>query len=584
MNNEQSPSPSSDPSSPLARGQFFLDSTVHGLGRLDIDLNALQGLIVDPECSVITTSQSIEWLQTNFHAKEDGSLPRNLLHHHYHHYCQARRLTSVTGATFGKLVRTVFPEMRIRRLGNRGQSRYHYCGLAPRETSPYFQDYRNYETERMKRKCASNGIPPSEQEITSMAAATSVRAAPERTAISESLADDRAMGMMGLDLDRPIKDEDEPTMHGFDGEMSTLADFTPDPQMFKDSFAAWHCPVRNSPRSRESILSERGSVPVQFPDKPWTSLPAHVSADDVKALMDNYKAHLIELIDLVYQTNFPEIESMGCRFWQTLPSSADRLLECTEVINLIALWDDIFYTTVVQILLPTVTMSVQGQLTVAIRDFAKGLERWQTTALAGRPNALLTQKLEVASMCASCLRGQTSLNHLAQAARAVLQNEEVVGQMVIDWGHVDFGDVEAQARWAFGNEDMDLLKNLYTGLTELLEEVPVLEDYVDWLDNLVEDYISNKADLQSAVEELGTFMLRWSFLTALIIRDLTLRSAVSFGHFHLMRLLFDEYILHMVETYKKTLFTQELQQKALGLQPPSASMMMMNPTPGMSPE
>ena len=35
--------------------------------------------------------------------------------------------------------------------------------------------------------------------------------------------------------------------------------------------------------------------------------------------------------------------------------------------------------------------------------------------------------------------------------------------------------------------------------------------------------------------------------SSLIIRDLTLRSAASFGSFHLIRLLFDEYMFYLVE-------------------------------------
>jgi hypothetical protein len=43
------------------------------------------------------------------------------------------------------------------------------------------------------------------------------------------------------------------------------------------------------------------------------------------------------------------------------------------------------------------------------------------------------------------------------------------------------------------------------------------------------------------------FLLRWSMYSSLVIRDLTLRSAPSFGSFHLMRLLYDEYLLYLVE-------------------------------------
>ena len=37
------------------------------------------------------------------------------------------------------------------------------------------------------------------------------------------------------------------------------------------------------------------------------------------------------------------------------------------------------------------------------------------------------------------------------------------------------------------------------------------------------------------------------FNSSLTIRDLTLRSAASFGSFHLIRLLFDEYMFYIVE-------------------------------------
>ena len=40
---------------------------------------------------------------------------------------------------------------------------------------------------------------------------------------------------------------------------------------------------------------------------------------------------------------------------------------------------------------------------------------------------------------------------------------------------------------------------------------------------------------------------RWIFGSSLAIRDLTLRSAASFGSFHLIRLLFDEYVVYALE-------------------------------------
>lgn len=42
-------------------------------------------------------------------------------------------------------------------------------------------------------------------------------------------------------------------------------------------------------------------------------------------------------------------------------------------------------------------------------------------------------------------------------------------------------------------------------------------------------------------------MLLLLLLSSMVIRDLTLRSAASFGSFHLIRLLYDEYMYYLVE-------------------------------------
>jgi phage/plasmid-associated DNA primase len=54
------------------------------------------------------------------------------MYEHYKAYCTANELQPVNSATFGKLLRVVFPDLKTRRLGVRGQSKYHYCGIRVR--------------------------------------------------------------------------------------------------------------------------------------------------------------------------------------------------------------------------------------------------------------------------------------------------------------------------------------------------------------------------------------------------------------------------------------------------------------------
>lgn len=61
------------------------------------------------------------------------------MYEHYKTHCIARQLTPVNSATFGKLIRVVFPELKTRRLGVRGQSKYHYCGIRVKPSSESHQ-------------------------------------------------------------------------------------------------------------------------------------------------------------------------------------------------------------------------------------------------------------------------------------------------------------------------------------------------------------------------------------------------------------------------------------------------------------
>lgn len=59
----------------------------------------------------------------------DYSILRSTIYDQYTAVCKGFRVRPINPASFGKFIRTVFPDIKTRRLGNRGASRYHYCGL-----------------------------------------------------------------------------------------------------------------------------------------------------------------------------------------------------------------------------------------------------------------------------------------------------------------------------------------------------------------------------------------------------------------------------------------------------------------------
>lgn len=96
----------------------------------------------------------------------------------------------------------------------------------------------------------------------------------------------------------------------------------------------------------------------------------------------------------------------------------------------------------VDVLIPDVLRPIPSSLTQAIRNFAKNLESWLTSAMTGCPDKIVQIKIGAVSAFSQTLRRYTSLNHLAQAARAVLQNSSQIAQMLNDLNRVDFHNVQ----------------------------------------------------------------------------------------------------------------------------------------------
>lgn len=78
----------------------------------------------------------MQWLVDNYETAEGVSLPRSTLYSHYLRHCHEHKLEPVNAASFGKLIRSVFLGLRTRRLGTRGNSKYHYYGIRVKPTSP----------------------------------------------------------------------------------------------------------------------------------------------------------------------------------------------------------------------------------------------------------------------------------------------------------------------------------------------------------------------------------------------------------------------------------------------------------------
>lgn len=69
------------------------------------------------------------WLLQNCEANATAVVPRNKIYASYAHTCCQHGIYPSSSTNFGRLIKILYPNLTIRRLGVKGQAKYHYCGI-----------------------------------------------------------------------------------------------------------------------------------------------------------------------------------------------------------------------------------------------------------------------------------------------------------------------------------------------------------------------------------------------------------------------------------------------------------------------
>ncbi|XP_054160058.1 transcription factor RFX4-like, partial [Oppia nitens] len=472
-----------------------------------------------------STPATLIWLEDNYELAEGVCIPRSVLYMHYVDFCGNNNVQPVNAASFGKIIRQQFPQLTTRRLGTRGQSRYHYYGIAIRETSVYYQS-------SYSKKSGQNNVDPLKREA-------------------------------------------------------------------RENINKQSIPTTISSRSRTATM-----LP-QFPNLKDVILHSSLDKDKISTFLMMYRTHCQRILDTVIRANFDEVQTFLLHFWQGVPPHLSPILECNSVINLIGVCDSILYKTIANVLLPSVLQTLPESLTKMMKQFASELDSWLRMSLYNLPETLRSVKLELARRFGQVLRRQTSLNHLSQALRMVVNNTDITLQMLRDWRTIDVQNICANIFADYfniennttvdngdNNDVMDdndtncndddtcasgvgaddnnsntrintnnsnrscnskikLISKFCEQFEHLLEEEAQIENYLEWLESIVHKcvlYPSLKCTNTSTLRRYSRhFLLLWSAFGSRVIQDMTLQSAQSFGSFHLLRLMFDDYVLYLVE-------------------------------------
>ncbi|XP_030410100.1 DNA-binding protein RFX6 [Gopherus evgoodei] len=318
-----------------------------------------------------------------------------------------------------------------------------------------------------------------------------------------------------------------------------------------------------------SLSSKTGTLLPEFPSAQHLVLQGCISKEKVDTLIMMYKTHCQCVLDNAINGNFEEIQHFLLHFWQGMPDHLLPLLENPVIIDIFCVCDSILYKVLTDVLIPATMQEMPESLLADIRTFAKNWEQWVVSSLENLPEALADKKLPIARRFVSSLKRQTSFLHLAQIARPALFDQHVVNSMVADIEKVDLNSIGSQALLTVSGS-MESDGEVYTEydsitvfqeLKDLLKKNATVESFIEWLDTVVEQRVikASKQNGRSLKKRAQDFLLKWSFFGARVMHNLTLNNASSFGSFHLIRMLLDEYILLAMETQFNNDKEQELQ-------------------------
>ncbi|TFK04479.1 histone H1 [Platysternon megacephalum] len=286
----------------------------------------------------------------NFYVCEGYSIPRCLLYEMYIENCTQNAQTQVNPATFGKLVRLVFPDLGTRRLGTRGSARYHYDGIHIKKSSSFYAHYCYLLAE--KKNHSGDG------------------------SSSEDAANYESNGYRkGTPLNcfqSGINLQTEKDKFG-----SPLPEFK--------RFSSW-----------EQELGKTHSYKI------------------VALLADEYCNYCQDVLQNLRNKELDRVEDLITSFWKSLQPETIMLMSLPDICQLFKCYDRQLFKEMESILLDDFLEDVSIQYLKSVRLFSKNVKLWLLTVLEDFPLLLRMSKIKEVTVFVKRLRRKTYLSNMAK--------------------------------------------------------------------------------------------------------------------------------------------------------------------------
>ncbi|KAI9847794.1 MAG: hypothetical protein M1837_001687 [Sclerophora amabilis] len=474
--------------------------------------------------------------------KTVGSVPRGRVYSHYVSRCGTERVTVLNPASFGKLVRVMFPGIATRRLGMRGESKYHYCGLSLIEDQPNLAASsvnikNNQQNSLFQQPEIGPGEPTQNPELPADTAVF-----PASSTVLDSKKRQSKMG--------PKKTS---TSLFCDTSMSTISPISPDsPLDMIERELSFASTVESAIRENEPI------------DLPRIDLytPPGTDPDTAAALTALYRSNCTSLIDAMRFCRQKPFFHLFTSFHGTLTVPVHKLLTNPALAPWIRECDWLMYQKMIHVMAPLALQVIPKRVVDTLQIVSKELVSHIRSSFNSNPPHVLEAKLGPATMFASLIDRLLRVNMAAHAAASILCNNATRDQMYEEWTkHVDPYRVVQNELPNCGYAQV--LAILSGEVRELLEPVSVNWE-LPGSENGYQQHDSNPgASTEGLLDRWASFVIGLpdrfpradvrtiltcvNVVTTAALRDITMGSGKSFGAWWICKMWIDEMMGWMAE-------------------------------------
>lgn len=478
------------------------------------------------------------WINGACH-KGKGSVPRGRVYANYALRCSTERITVLNPASFGKLVRVLFPAVRIRRLGVRGESKYHYVNFTLIDDQPELRD---------------ESVPP-----TLPLAEPFSFAQPDNSTQSQS----PALNASHSALPSPTLPQQPDTRAGLQSAATRAQAVYNDPDVQSlhqlQSSNAKTMQVWSFPDAK----SQNPEAPLVLP-KIEPFLPNGTDPDAAKSLVALYQSHCTSIVECIRHCKEKYFFHLYTSFQGTLTMPVQKLFANPSIAPWIEQCDIVLYQRLALIVHRLTLQVMPPKVLDTLRTIAERIVTHIRHSYHGQPAHVQQAKEAPAALFAGLIDRALRVNLTAHAAANVLAKSGDRDQMYLDW--VNMVRIRKIAEWVpagamddlvnmFVLEFRDLInpvdvpwevesRTLYGEVVERNRGIPHAPCSTDGNENVLDRWINFLLSLPNRFPQAAAHDIVSGVLLAglEVMRDLTISQAKSFGLWWVVKCFIDEFV------------------------------------------